>query len=112
MIVEATSRDKTYSHAVAAPTRTEATNEYLNLVKKLIHLGPDDWPNFIKNIRSKLEESMVKTKDQKELIEEKGIKVPSTQPDTSTQNKNTKTNNEKPSTDCTEHRRKIVLVRH
>ena len=37
-------------------------------------------------------------------------KVPSTQPDTSTQN--TKTNNEKPSTDCTEHPRKIVLTQN
>ena len=46
---------------------------------------------------------MVKTKDQKELREEKGIKVLSTQRDASNQNKNTKTNNEKPSTDCTEH---------
>ena len=55
---------------------------------------------------------MVKTKDQKELREEKGIKVLSTQPDTSTQNKNTKTNNEKPFTDCTEHPRKIVLARN
>ena len=111
-IVDATSRDKTYSQAVASPTHTEATNEYLNLVKKLLQLGPDDWPNLFKNIRSKLEESMVKTKDQKELREEKGIKVASTQPDTSTQNKNTKTNNEKPFTDCTEDPRKIVLTRN
>ena len=72
-IADATSREKTYSQAVASPTRTEGTNEYLNLVKKLLQLGPDDWPNFIKNIRSKLEGSMVKTKDQKELREEKGI---------------------------------------
>ena len=37
-IVDATSRDKTYSQAVASPTRIEATNEYLNLVKKLLQL--------------------------------------------------------------------------
>ena len=55
---------------------------------------------------------MVKTKDKKEQREEKGIKVSSTQPDTFTQNKNTKTNNEKQSTDCTEHPRKIVLARN
>ena len=55
---------------------------------------------------------MVKTKDKKELREEKGIKATSTHPDTSTQNKNTKTNNEKPSADCTEHPRKIVLARN
>ena len=111
-IVVATSRDKTYSQAVASPTCTEATNKYLNLFEKLLQLRLDDWLNFIKNIRSKLEESMVKTKDQKELREEKNIKVPSTQLDTSTQNKNAKTNNEKPSTDCTEHPRKIVLTRN
>ena len=45
-IVDATSREKTYSQAVASPTRTEATNEYLNLEKKLLQLGPDEWPNF------------------------------------------------------------------
>ena len=55
---------------------------------------------------------MVKTKDQKELKQEKGITVPFTQLDTSTQNKNTKTNNEKLSTDCTEHPRKIVLTQN
>ena len=53
---------------------------------------------------------MVKTKDKKN---EEGKRASrSCQPDTSTQNKNTKTNNEKPSTDCTEHQRKIILVRN
>ena len=53
-IVDTTNRDKTYSQAVPSKTNTTPTSKYQNLVRKLLELGPGDYPNFIKNLRAEL----------------------------------------------------------
>ena len=102
------SRRYKHSPAVSSVTSTEPTRKYQNIVRKLQQLEPEDWPNFIKNLKTELEESKVKTKDGEKYI-------PLTQSDSSTQDtsqdKNTEWKSEKLPTDCTEHRRKIVLTR-
>ena len=57
-MVEAYSRRTTYARAVQGqPKEITESDKYKNLMEKLLKLGPDDWPKFIKEIRPSLEKN-------------------------------------------------------